>query len=144
LVPKGTLSYPQVSPDGKLVAYFFNDEQSLQSKIGIVNFDNGTLVKTIDLPLTAQPGTTGYLSYRGWHWSHDGSAIVYVNTLGGVSNIWSQPINGGPAVQVTDFKSDRILSFAFSPDGRQLAFARTSHASDAVLISSQRVSTTSR
>jgi Tol biopolymer transport system component len=144
LLRKGSISYPQMSADSRFVAYFFKDDHSLRPKIGIVNLDNGTLVKTIDLPLTAQPSATGYLSYRGWHWSPDGSSIVYVNTLGGVSNIWSQPTNGGPAIQITDFKSDRILSFAFSPDGRQLAFARTSHVSDAVLISSQRVSTTSR
>jgi Tol biopolymer transport system component len=140
LMPKGHLSYPQVSPGGNLVAHFFNDEKSLQPKIGILNFDSGSWLKTIDLPLTAQPGAADHSSYRGWHWFPDGSAIVYVNTFGGVSNLWRQPINGGPAIQITDFKSDRILNFAFSPDGRLLALARASQASEAVLISN----TTSR
>ena len=61
--------------------------------------------------------------------------MVYINTLGGVSNLWSQPLAGGTPRQITNFKSDRILTFAYSPDGRQLAFARGSHTSDAVLIS---------
>ena len=136
LVAKGSLGYPQLAPDGKLVAYFFKDDQSLRPKIGIIKFDDGTLVKTIDLPLTALPGEFDNLFYRGWHWSPDGSAIVYINTLGGVSNLWSQPIDSGPARQITNFRSDRILTFAYSPDGRQLALARSSRTSDAVLISS--------
>ena len=136
LVSKGRFSYPQVSPDGKFVAYYFNDEQSLRPKIGIVEFEDGAPVKTIDLPLTAQANAAGFHFYRGWHWSPDGSAIVYVNTLGGVSNLWSQPIECGAAKQITDFKSDHILNFTFSPDGRQIAFARANHSSDAVVISS--------
>jgi len=94
------------------------------------------LVKKIELPLTALPGTYDGLFYRGWQWSPDGRAIVYINTLGGVSNLWSQPTDGGAAKQIANFKSNRILTFAFSPDGRQLAFARSSRTSDAVLISS--------
>jgi serine/threonine protein kinase/dipeptidyl aminopeptidase/acylaminoacyl peptidase len=136
LVAKGSLGYPQLAPDGKLVAYFFKDEQSLRPKIGIITFDQGTVVKAIDLPLTALPGSYDNLFYRGWHWSPDGSAIIYINTLGGVSNLWSQAIDGGPARQITNFKADRILTFAYSPDGRQLALARGSRTSDAVLISS--------
>ncbi|HUS10022.1 MAG TPA: protein kinase [Pyrinomonadaceae bacterium] len=134
LVTKGSLCYPQLSPDGKTVAYFFKDEHSLRPQIGIIKFDDGTLVKTIDLPLTAFPGTYDILFYRGWHWSPDGRAVVYINTLGGVSNLWSQPLDGGSPGQITNFKSDRILTFAYSSDGRQLALARGSHTSDAVLI----------
>jgi len=134
LVSKGSLNYPQVSPDGKLIAYFFKDEQSFRPKVGLISFDGGNLVKTIELPLTALPGTYDSLFYRGWHWSPDGHAIVYINTLGGVSNLWSQPIDGGTPKQITSFKSDRISTFAFSPDGRRLALSRSTPTSDAVLI----------
>jgi len=135
LVAKGSLCYPQLSADGSLVGYLYKDEQSLRPKIGIIKFDDGSAVKTIDLPLTAFPGSYDNLFYRGWHWSPDGHAVVYINTLGGVSNLWSQPLAGGSPRQITNFKSDRILTFAYSPDGSQLAFARGSHTSDAVLIS---------
>jgi Tol biopolymer transport system component len=135
VVAKGNFHYPQVSPDGKLLAYFFDDEQTQRPKIGIIKFDGGALVKIIDLPLSAAPGSYEDIFYRGWHWSPDGRALVYVNTLGGVSNLWSQPIAGGAAKQITNFKSDRILTFSYSWDGRQLALARGSRTSDAVLIS---------
>lgn len=138
LVSKGSLYYPQQSPDGTLVAYLFTDEHTHRTRIGVVKFDDGTLVTTIDLPLTAAPNGNSLLFYRGWHWSGDGKAIVYVNTLGTISNLWSQPIDGGAAKQITNFKADRILTFAFSPDGKKLALARGSTASDAVLISEEK------
>ena len=135
IVAQGSLCYPQLAPDGSLVAYFFADEQAHRPRIALVSFKDGKLSKTIDLPLTAAPNSTYFLHYRGWHWSSDGRAIVYVNTVGGVSNLWSQPVDGGPAKQLTNFKADRILTFAYSPDGRKLALARASTKSDAVLIS---------
>lgn len=134
LVSKGSLCYPQLSPDGKLVAYFFIDEQTNRPKVGLIKFDDGTLVKTIDLPLTCAPSGNALLHYRGWHWSPDSQAIVYVNTVGGVSNLWSQPTDSGAPKQITSFTTDRILTFAFSPDGRKLALARAKTTSDAVLI----------
>jgi len=64
--------------------------------------------------------------------------LTYVDTRGGISNIWSQPLEGGPPKQVTDFKSEEIFSFARSRDGRQLALARGVETGDVVLISDSR------
>jgi hypothetical protein len=50
-----------------------------------------------------------------------------------VSNIWGQPVAGGPPQQVTHFTSDEIFKFDWSPDGR-LALSRGSEPIDAVLI----------
>jgi eukaryotic-like serine/threonine-protein kinase len=135
LVAKGNLRYPQVSPDGKLVAYAFDDDITKRPKIAVILFDGGSRVKTFDLPLTT--GTSFYESsfYHGFHWSPDGRALIFINTLSGVSNLWRQPLNGGAAQQITDFKTDLIYNFAYSGDGRQLAFARGNHTRDAVLIS---------
>jgi Tol biopolymer transport system component len=68
-------------------------------------------------------------------WNADGSAIVYVVTSGGVSNLWAQPVNGTERKQLTNFTSDRIFWFGFSRDGKQLALARGRSTSDVVLIS---------
>lgn len=135
LVAKGSLRNPQASPDGKLLAYFFDDEQTKRPKIAVVEFDTGVPVRTLDLPVTSGTDLYEKLFYRGFHWSPDGRALVYINKLGGVSNLWSQPLDGSAPKQITDFKSDLILNFAYSRDGRQLAFARGNQSRDAVLIS---------
>jgi serine/threonine protein kinase len=135
LVAKGNLRNPQVSPDVKLLAYFFDDEQTKRPKIAVVKFDGGASVRTFDLPVTSGTSLYERLFYRGFHWSPDGRALVYINTLGGVSNLWSQPLDGGAAKQITDFKSDLILNFAYSRDGKALALARGNQSHDAVMIS---------
>jgi Tol biopolymer transport system component len=135
LVATGYLRNPQVSPDGKLIAYFFEDEQTKRPKTGVIEFDTGALVKTLELPVSAGVSFSGGAHYHGFRWGSDGKALVYVNTLSGISNLWRQPLDGSPAKQITNFKSDLIYSFAYSHDGRTLAFARGSHTRDAVLIS---------
>ena len=138
IVAKGNLRYPQLSPDGKLLAYFFDDEQTNRPKIAVIEFGSGATVRTFDLPVTSQSSTYESPFYRGFHWSADGHAIIYINTLGGMSNLWSQPLDGSTAKQITNFKSDLIYNFAYSRDGHQLALARGSHTRDAVLISEVR------
>jgi serine/threonine protein kinase len=59
-------------------------------------------VKTIDIPFTRN---------NNLEWTGDGRAVLYVDDRGGVSNLWSQPIDGGPAKQFTQFKSDQIFTF---------------------------------
>jgi hypothetical protein len=67
--------------------------------------------------------------------SPDGRALAFIDTKNGVSKIVAQPLEGGPPKQLTDFKADRIFSFAYSRDGRQLALSRGTQSSDVVLIS---------
>ena len=69
------------------------------------------------------------------NWAPDESGLDYVATRNGVSNIWRQPITGGPAVQITNFNVGKIISFAWSPDGRWLSFASGFNRSDVVLMS---------
>lgn len=135
LVAHGDQRNPQMSPDGKLVAYLFNDKHTKGPKIAVINSEGGAPVKTFDLPVTSGSAYESFsLLYRGFHWSPDGRALVYINTLDGVSNLWRQPLDGGKPAQITDFKSDLIYNFAYALDGRTLAFARGSHTRDGVLI----------
>jgi Tol biopolymer transport system component len=68
-------------------------------------------------------------------WTPDGRALLYLLTRNGITNIWSQPIDGGPTKQLTDFKSDLIFRFDWSRDGKWLVVARGNVSSDVVLIS---------
>jgi len=58
-----------------------------------------------------------------------------VDTRKGVSNIWRLPLDGGQAVQVTNFESDLIFKFDVSYDGKQFALARGTSTADVILIS---------
>lgn len=113
---------PQVSPDGKLIAcYYWDETPDSQLGIALIPFEGGQPVKRLNLPSAVV------------RWTPDGNALTYVDSRSGVSNVWSQPVDGGKPVQLTDFKSDLIFAFEWSRDGRQLAVARGIVTSDVVL-----------
>ena len=87
-----------------------------------------------DLPMparTAGSGLTPELRNAPTRWMPDGRSIAYVDTSG--SNIWSQPLDGGPPRQITHFTDRMIASFAWSHDGKRLAIVRTTTTNDIVL-----------
>jgi len=67
-------------------------------------------------------------------WSPDNKSIFYSMSANNVTNIWSQPLDGGPAKQVTQFDDLFMTSFAWSRDGKQLACTRGSLVRDAILV----------
>jgi Tol biopolymer transport system component len=69
------------------------------------------------------------------NWSPDESGLDYVVTRNSVSNIWRQPLTGGPPVPITRFSTGKIFSFAWSPDRRWLSLATGLSRSDVVLMS---------
>jgi TolB protein len=120
---------PSVSPDGKVIACYLVDEKTRASKAALFPFAGGEPVKLFDLPQVAGQTTPPV------RWTPDSHAFTYINTRGGVSNIWLQPVDGGEPRQLTDFKSDLIYWFDWSRDGKQLALSRGTQTSDVVLIS---------
>jgi len=112
---------PMVSPDGKLIACTYMDEH-LGWRTAIIPFAGGQPAKLFDIDIKFSS------------WTPDGRALAYLDPPGFL-NIRSQPIDGKPSRQLTDFKSDRIFSFAWSRDGKQLALARGTLTNDVVLIS---------
>jgi Tol biopolymer transport system component len=64
----------------------------------------------------------------------DGKSVAYVVVENGVSNIWSQPIDGSKGHWLTNFNADQISTFQFSPDGKYLAIGRSHVVSDVVLL----------
>jgi Tol biopolymer transport system component len=131
---------PTVSPDGSQIAGFYREYREGQPdaliKVAIIPFAGGDPVKLLDAPqsLEGTQGSAGGLAAGGLRWTHDGHALTYVATKGGVSNIWSLPLDGGKPVQLTDFRTDRIFWFDFSRDGKQLALSRGTETSDVILI----------
>jgi len=117
---------PAISRDGKLVAYFIR-EKGKPLKLGIISIDGGAPLNTFDLPVTTN-------SEAGIAWNKSGNGILFVNTLGTTSNIWTQPLNGTKPTPLTAFKEFQIAAFALNPDGNRLAVARGSRNRDVVLI----------
>jgi Tol biopolymer transport system component len=64
----------------------------------------------------------------------DGKAVAYTIVENGVANVWAQPLDGSPGHRLTNFTSDQIRAFQFSPDGKSLAVARFHVVSDVVLL----------
>lgn len=111
---------PSISPDGKLLLYTFQDEKLGRRRLAVIPFQGGPPIKALDFP-DAQ-------------WAPDGRGFVRTEYHDGAGNLWELPLNGGKPRQLTDFISDRICGFGWSPDGKQLAVCRETQTSDAVLI----------
>src|SRR5687768_3376967 len=116
-----------ISPDGKFVACRYREQELSPFQLAILSFEDGKTVRTFDLPPSAF-GTPNF------DWTPDGKAVLYVDARGGVGNIWSQPIDGSPAKQMTFFNTDQIFAFDLSGDGKRMALARGNVSNDVVLI----------
>jgi eukaryotic-like serine/threonine-protein kinase len=122
---------PDVSPDGKWIVSSVEPEPG-KPKFMLIPFQGGQATKIFN-PASAAPAGV----FREVFWSRDGRELTYVDTRNGVSNLWSQPVDGGPPRQLTGFKSGLIFRFAWSPDGKRAALACGSQTSDVVLLKDQ-------
>ncbi len=126
---------PAVSPDGESIACFYRDEQANgRMKIAIFKVAGGEPIRSFD--------TAGVPVFdaanSSLRWTANGRALTYVVTAGDVSNLWSQPISGDLPKQLTNFRSNRIFSFDWWPDGKQLILSRGTVTSDVILMSNFR------
>ena len=123
---------PVVSPDGRLLAYLYTeapDPTAPPNRIAVIPFEGGDPVKTFEI----KPGLGGARTIL--HWSADGRSLLYSAITNNVSNIWSQPLEGGAPVELTNFTEHIITAFDYARDGKTLAVSRGILIRDAVLIS---------
>jgi dipeptidyl aminopeptidase/acylaminoacyl peptidase len=125
------ISDPQVSPDGRTVAYVQtrlrkrkNDYASniwLAAADGSLNTGSPERGSKQNQPVKF----TGSLARDMYpRWSPRGDEIAFVSTRAGKPQIWIIPVGGGEARQLTRVKRG-VGEFEWSPDGRWIAFACT-------------------
>jgi len=131
---EGYATNPTVSPDVESIACFYREQPNARTKIGLFGKNGGQPIRTFEMEAISLFDSVS----SSLRWTADGRALTYVLSAGDVSNLWSQPVSGQPAKQITSFKSSRIFSFDWSPDGRQLILSRGTATSDVVLISNFR------
>jgi eukaryotic-like serine/threonine-protein kinase len=129
-VIEGFAVRPAVSPDGKWLAFWYNDGQPKTPwRLALFSFESGKQVRTFDVAPTVIVSWDTLL-----RWSADSQSLTFVDNRGGLENLWGQPIDGSPAKPLTDFKDRDIFSFDWSRDGNLVA-SKGVITSDVVLIS---------
>ena len=130
-----------ISPDGKLLVVNVElsppgDAGSVMSMLAVTNIEPGAAPSSRLLkpdPRIAGGGGVGSFT-NAMTFTPDGKSIAYIVREKGVDNIYAQPLDGSPGRQLTNFSTERIAEFEWSPDGKTLAVVRTHNTSDVVLL----------
>jgi dipeptidyl aminopeptidase/acylaminoacyl peptidase len=109
---------PQVSPDGKRVAYMVNDAVMTPDKS---EFVTQIWMATADGTQNYQI-TFGEKSSTNPKWSPDGNWLAFTsNRKENKNNLYVMRLAGGEAEPLTEVKTG-VSNFEWSPDGRSIAF----------------------
>ena len=108
-------SDPQISPDGRWIAYVrrSNDIMSDRAVSTLWLIDTRTGKET---PIAGRNGDA-----FGPQWSPSGDRLAYASTEGGSPQLWVRWMDGGEAVRLTGLPTSPS-SIAWSPDGRSIAY----------------------
>jgi serine/threonine protein kinase len=128
-ITDGIAIRPTFSPDGKLLAFWYNDQQqNSRWLLKVIYVDSGSTLNMFEVASTVQVNWDTPL-----HWTPDGRYLTYVDHRGGIDNVWGQPIDGGAPKQLSNFEDGKIFSFDWMRDGGLVA-SRGVITSDVVLI----------
>jgi dipeptidyl aminopeptidase/acylaminoacyl peptidase len=117
-----------IAPDGRLLAFVTTGGTTvIVHQIALVPLDAGPEPKR--RMLDPDPRVAA-----GPRFTPDGKALVYPIRESGADNLWLQPLDGSRGRQITQFKSDTISAFRFSPDGKTIGVLRSHVESDVVLL----------
>jgi len=110
---------PQISPDGKWVAYTVSSVDTAKDKrnsdIWMVSLDD----KAASVQLTSSG--EGESSPR---WSPDGKYLSFLSARNGQkqAQIWLMDVRGGEGKMLTNIKGE-LINYAWSPDGKKIAMS---------------------
>ncbi len=109
---------PEISPDGRLVAYTIRDtnwdDNSYDTQIWIADTGTGA----------SRQLTTSKKSSQSPHWSPDGSRLAFISDRTDKRQIYIINPLAGDAMALTAVE-DGVGSFAWSPEGKTIAYTAT-------------------
>jgi dipeptidyl aminopeptidase/acylaminoacyl peptidase len=118
------VSSPNVSPDGRYVAYTVRDTDMVGNayvtQVWLADAASGR----------NRPLTFGPKSNTSPLWSPDGSRLAFLSDRTEKRQVWMLDMRGGEAEKVTA-SEEGVSAFAWSPDGQSVAYVATEPASDA-------------
>jgi eukaryotic-like serine/threonine-protein kinase len=120
-----------LSSDGKLLAAIVTQiDPATQADIhALALIDVATNTASSIRIFPSQPTITFPVAF-----TPDGKNVAYRVIDKGTDNIWMQPVDGSKGHPVTEFTTDHIRGFGWSPDGKTLAVVRGHLVSDVVLL----------
>jgi len=127
--PAPSTANMEMSTDGTSLAYLVEvvnkETQGGTRKIALLNLESPTSPRLLDV----NSHISGSVQF-----TPDRKAIAYPILENGVDNLWVQSLDGSAGHQITNFESDQIVSFHWSPDGKKLAVLREHSEAVVVLI----------
>src|SRR5690606_16611508 len=117
---------PRVSRDGRSLAFTSYDLKNFTKKLHTATIEGsrfGKIVNTADLDLM-----------NDFAWSPDGNDLTMVSNRSGVQTLWRYQAEGGEPKPITRFNSGRILSFAWSRDGKDIYIARGTTRNELIIL----------
>ena len=119
-------SEPDISRDGKFVACIHNDARSA-ARLLVLPFNGVGSPQMFDIPQNLHWS-------GGLRWMPDGRSLTYIERRGSSTNLWGQPLEGGPPKLLAEFKENGILHREWSFNNKQVAVVRGTTRTDVVLI----------
>ncbi|HKG59704.1 MAG TPA: protein kinase [Pyrinomonadaceae bacterium] len=116
---------PVFSPDSQLVACRYVQNSDTKN-VAIFPAHGGSELRHFKVPKQ---------EWQWVRWFEDSRQMTYVKNENGYSNIWSYNLDTGVEKQLTNFNSDQIYAYAWSPDYKQVACQRGVRISDVTIIS---------
>jgi eukaryotic-like serine/threonine-protein kinase len=129
IIPRGSFifGFPiSVSPDGGTLAYMVSDTTNGGApSLALLDLRSGTPPRLYSV----KPNSKGSAQF-----TPDGKALAYVVRENGADNIWIQSANGPAVRRMSNFQSDTIEEFHWSPDGKNLGILRLKSESDVIVL----------
>jgi len=120
--------YPEVSPDGSYIACRLQDgNAAAQGSAVVLSFADGAVLRRFkDIPEVSLI-----------KWGPGAADLTFAKTIDGVSNLFVQPLSGGPPTRITNFNTEQIFAFDWSHSSSQVAILRGIESRDVVVFKTQ-------